>query len=360
MATISLHSLRKQYGNNIVVNDLDLEIKDGEFVVLVGPSGCGKSTLLRMLAGLLDPDAGQISIDGKDVTQLAAAQRNIAMVFQSYALYPHMTVRQNIGFPLMVAKLPKAEIEKRVTEVAQMLDITSELEKHPRALSGGQRQRVAMGRAMIREPKVFLFDEPLSNLDAGLRSRMRSELGAMHRRLGTTMIYVTHDQHEAMTLADRLILLNDGKIEQMGSPMDVYANPISKFAGGFLGNPPMNFLRGKSSADGVEVAGRKLKAKANAATQEVFVGIRPEHIRLSIGDSAEPGSLSGKLVWQENTGSDCFVHTLVNDENIVVRLPPQSPSIDALKNANPDDMLNLHFEDFHLFDGDSGKVLEKV
>ena len=242
MGTITLRNVRKAFGEAVIIPGADLEIRNGEFVVFVGPSGCGKSTLLRLIAGLEDLTFGQILIDGQDVSETPPAKRGLSMVFQSYALYPHMSVRNNIGFGLKMAGLPKAEIDAKVNKAAATLNLTEYLDRRPRQLSGGQRQRVAIGRAIVRQPKGFLFDEPLSNLDAALRVNMRVEIMQLHKDLGATMVYVTHDQVEAMTMADRIVVLNKGNIEQVGSPLELYNNPGSLFVAGFIGSPKMNFL----------------------------------------------------------------------------------------------------------------------
>jgi multiple sugar transport system ATP-binding protein len=247
MATLELDKAVKRYGEAEIIHGVDLRVEDGEFCVFVGPSGCGKSTLLRMIAGLETISGGEIRIDGERVNERSAAQRGLAMVFQSYALYPHMTVRQNLAFGLENIRTPKPEIERRVAEAARMLQIEPLLAGKPRQLSGGQRQRIAIGRAVVREPKIFLFDEPLSNLDAELRVQMRVELGGLHDRLGNTMIYVTHDQVEAMTMADRIVVLRAGKVEQVGAPLDLYNRPANRFVAGFIGSPRMNFLEGRVS-----------------------------------------------------------------------------------------------------------------
>src|SRR6202048_4978257 len=244
MAAVSIRAVRKNFGLTQVIRGVDIDIADGEFCVLVGPSGCGKSTLLRMIAGLEEITEGEVSIGGKVVTRVAPKQRDIAMVFQNYALYPHMTVRDNMSFALMLAKQSKDEIEKRVRKAADILGLAQLLDRYPRQLSGGQRQRVAMGRAIVRDPQVFLFDEPLSNLDAKLRVQMRTEIKELHQRLKTTSIYVTHDQIEAMTMADKIVVMKDGVVEQMGRPLDLYDRPANLFVAGFIGSPAMNFLQG--------------------------------------------------------------------------------------------------------------------
>ncbi|EEE44155.1 ABC transporter ATP-binding protein [Roseibium alexandrii] len=288
MGQITLKQVTKRFGNVEVIPSLDLEIGDGEFTVFVGPSGCGKSTLLRLIAGLEDITSGQILIDGQDATSVPPAKRGLAMVFQSYALYPHMSVRKNIAFPLRMAKLDKVEQDRRVEQAAAVLNLTDYLDRRPGQLSGGQRQRVAIGRAIVREPSAFLFDEPLSNLDAALRVGMRLEISELHERLKTTMIYVTHDQVEAMTMADKIVVLRAGNIEQVGSPLELYKNPRNKFVAGFIGSPKMNFIEGAEAAE------------HGAHT----IGIRPEHITVSETE----GQWSGVVSVSEHLGSDTFFH----------------------------------------------------
>lgn len=288
MGQIVLNQIQKKFGDVEVIPPLDLTIEDGEFTVFVGPSGCGKSTLLRLIAGLEDVTAGSIQIDGKEASDVPPARRGLAMVFQSYALYPHMTVRKNIAFPLKMAKFDQAEIDRRVENAAQVLNLTEYLDRRPGQLSGGQRQRVAIGRAIVREPAAFLFDEPLSNLDAALRVGMRLEISELHKRLDTTMIYVTHDQVEAMTMADKIVVLNGGVIEQVGSPLELYRSPKNLFVAGFIGSPKMNFISG-------DVATSK-----GAHT----IGIRPEHITVS----ESGGEWSGVVGVSEHLGSDTFFH----------------------------------------------------
>ena len=288
MGRITLDKVSKSFGPVEVIPPLDLTIEDGEFVVFVGPSGCGKSTLLRLIAGLEDISSGQIRIDKQDATNVPPAKRGLAMVFQSYALYPHMSVRKNIAFPLRMAKMSQSEIDKRVEGAASVLNLTDYLDRRPGQLSGGQRQRVAIGRAIVREPAAFLFDEPLSNLDAALRVGMRLEISELHERLKTTMIYVTHDQVEAMTMADKIVVLRKGVIEQVGSPLELYHTPQNLFVAGFIGSPTMNLIEGPEAA------------KHNAHT----IGIRPEHIAVS--DSG--GLWSGKVGVSEHLGSDTFFH----------------------------------------------------
>ena len=284
MSGVQLNNVIKRYGDVQVIHGIDLTIEDGEFCVFVGPSGCGKSTLLRMVAGLEETTEGSMTIGERDVTRMDPAQRGVAMVFQTYALYPHMTVEQNMGFGLKMNGHPKAEIDKKVGEATRILKLEDYLKRKPAALSGGQRQRVSIGRAIVRGPEVFLFDEPLSNLDAELRVEMRVEIARLHKEIGATMIYVTHDQVEAMTLADKIVVLRAGVIEQVGSPMDLYRDPDNKFVAGFIGSPAMNFLSGTVTADGVKVPGLQdtLKIKLQAADigRDVVVGLRPEHLVL--------------------------------------------------------------------------------
>ena len=288
MGRIQLNQVQKKFGDVEVIPPLDLEIDEGEFVVFVGPSGCGKSTLLRLIAGLEDTTSGIISIDGKDATDLPPAKRGLAMVFQSYALYPHMSVRKNIAFPLRMAKLDKAKQNEKIEAAAKALNLTDYLDRKPGQLSGGQRQRVAIGRAIVREPEAFLFDEPLSNLDAALRVGMRLEIMELHKKLSTTMVYVTHDQVEAMTMADKIVVLQNGVIEQIGSPLDLYSTPQNKFVAGFIGSPKMNLIQGSEAE------------KQNAAT----IGIRPEHLTVSKTD----GLWKGRVGVAEHLGSDTFMH----------------------------------------------------
>ncbi len=288
MGQLQLNKVQKFYGDYEVLKGVELDVKNGEFVVFVGPSGCGKSTLLRMIAGLDATTKGDIVIDGVRVNDLPPVKRGIAMVFQSYALYPHMSVRNNIAFPLKMAGMDKAEIDKKVADAARVLNLTDYLERKPRQLSGGQRQRVAIGRAIVRQPSAFLFDEPLSNLDAALRVNMRIEISELHQQLKTTMIYVTHDQVEAMTMADKIVVLNKGNIEQVGSPLELYKNPRNLFVAGFIGSPKMNFVKGQTAA------------QLGAHT----IGIRPEHVMLS----NESGEWKGRVTVAEHLGSDTFLH----------------------------------------------------
>lgn len=300
MGQITLKDVTKSFGELEVIHPIDLTVEDGEFVVFVGPSGCGKSTLLRLIAGLEDVTSGQILIDGKDATTVPPAKRGLAMVFQSYALYPHMSVRKNIGFPLKMAKVPRAEANEKIEAAAEVLNLTDYLKRRPGQLSGGQRQRVAIGRAIVREPEAFLFDEPLSNLDAALRVNMRLEISELHHKLKTTMIYVTHDQVEAMTMADKIVVLSDGNIEQVGSPLELYRSPRNRFVAGFIGSPKMNFLEGAHAE----------KYGAHA------VGIRPEHFIVS----KENGTWQGTVSVTEHLGSDTFIRIHLDNNTLTARV----------------------------------------
>ena len=325
MAGVVLENIRKSYGNVDVIKGVDLEINDGEFTVFVGPSGCGKSTLLRMIAGLEDISAGDMFIGEKRVNELPPKDRSVAMVFQSYAIFPHMTVRENIGFGLTIAKTPKAEKDSKVQEAARILQMEHLLDRRPSQLSGGQRQRVAIGRAITRKPEVFLFDEPLSNLDAALRMDMRMEIGKLHQQLGATMIYVTHDQVEAMTLADKIVVLKDGEVMQAGAPMDLYHHPKNLFVAGFLGAPSMNF----SIVDIVKIDGEHITVKSDAIAQTVVnaqgrsfavgdkatLGLRPQY--LSIVD-ASAASMTGSVVLTERLGSETVLNIRLTDGSTMI------------------------------------------
>ena len=332
MANLTLDNVTKSFGLVEVIPGVDLEITDGEFVVFVGPSGCGKSTLLRLIAGLEDVSGGDIRIDGQSVVDTPAADRGVAMVFQSYALYPHMTVRQNLSFGLENIRMPKPEIERRVTEAAKLLQIEQLLERRPKQLSGGQRQRVAIGRAITRDPKIFLFDEPLSNLDAELRVLMRVEITKLHERLGNTMIYVTHDQIEAMTMADKIVVLRKGIIEQVGAPLDLYNNPLNLFVAGFIGSPRMNFVTGTLTADGptlvfnapglppLPLAGTIVTPRDPGET--VTLGVRPEDFTVS----RDPGAGWPVTVGvAEQYGASSYLHcTLAGDIPLLIHEAGQS------------------------------------
>ena len=305
MATLSLDNVKKSFGKTDVIHGVSIDVKDGEFIVIVGPSGCGKSTLLRMVAGLETITSGEVQIDGRRVNEVEPMDRDIAMVFQNYALYPHMSVFDNMAYGLKIAKVPKPEIEDRVQQAAKLLQLESYLKRKPRELSGGQRQRVAMGRAIVRKPAVFLFDEPLSNLDAKLRVQMRLEIKALQRELGVTALYVTHDQVEAMTMADRMIVMNGGVADQIGAPLEVYANPATEFVAGFIGSPPTNFfsaaLLGRSGTD--------------------QVGVRPEHTRIADG-----GKLRATAAYAEALGAESLVHLRLPDGTMItVRQDAEAP-----------------------------------
>ncbi|WP_411840295.1 ABC transporter ATP-binding protein [Paracoccus sp. ME4] len=354
MGAVSFRKLNKSYGSLRIVKDLDLEIADGEFVVLVGPSGCGKSTTLRMLAGLESITSGEVRIGDTVVNDLQPRQRDIAMVFQDYALYPHKTVRENLGFSLKVRGVPRAEADRLIEEVAAMLGIGHLLDRRPGQLSGGQRQRVAMGRAIVRRPQVFLFDEPLSNLDAQLRGQVRTEIKKLHQALRTTILYVTHDQVEAMTLADRIVILRGGVIEQVGTPDQVYNSPASVFVGGFIGAPAMNFLRGRIEAgqarcaDGVTLDLRQV-AGVPAEGQEVIIGLRPEHIRAGHGAGVD---FAATVQVVEPLGADTLAHVGIGDAVLTARLDPKTHPQTGSRIA-----LSIAPGDLHLFDARTEQAL---
>lgn len=345
MASLTLRDVRKSYGDVQVMHGVDLDIVDGEFVVFVGPSGCGKSTLLRMIAGLEEISDGSVSIGDREVNDIAASKRGVAMVFQTYALYPHMTVYKNMAFGLKQAKTPRAEIDKRVRNAAEILQITDYLDRSPRNLSGGQRQRVAIGRAIVRDPEVFLFDEPLSNLDAALRVQTRLEIARLHERLKTTMIYVTHDQVEAMTLADKIVVLRDGRVEQVGSPIELYEHPQNAFVAQFIGSPKMNFFSSQDlAAGGSALLGRDILAGTE-------VGLRPEH--LFITDSSDNAVVEGSLELVENLGEYALVHlrTATGAEFIAkTEKPPQAAKGSTVSFAVKPELA-------HFFDSQSGARL---
>jgi sn-glycerol 3-phosphate transport system ATP-binding protein len=356
MADISVRGVKKTYGKVPVIHGLDLDIANGEFVVILGPSGCGKSTLLRMIAGLEEINDGEIRIAGERVNEREPRERGCAMVFQNYALYPHMTVAENIGYSLRVAGASKADRTSRVAEVAQTVGLSDFLERKPGQLSGGQRQRVAMARAMIRQPKVFLFDEPLSNLDAKLRVQMRIEIRRLHRRLRATSVFVTHDQIEAMTLADRLVVMNGGNIEQVGTPTDVYNRPRSHFVAGFIGAPSMNFLAGTIREDGaVQLDGGQVLRPSSTtrlgSAKSVSVGIRPEHV--VVMPTAGPGTLVMPVEFVEELGVGRMAHGVVEGVDFVMQLPLHS-------RVQPGDTLHVFVpaEALHAFDARSGERTE--
>ena len=344
MTNVTLRGIRKSYGALEVIHGVDLEIAEGEFVVFVGPSGCGKSTLLRMIAGLEPISGGEVSIGGKVVNAIPSSKRGIAMVFQSYALYPHMTVFDNMAFGLRLLKTPKAEMNERVRAAARILQIEDYLDRMPKALSGGQRQRVAIGRAIVRDPKVFLFDEPLSNLDASLRAQTRIEIAKLHNTLAATMIYVTHDQVEAMTLADRIVVLNHGRIEQVGTPLDLYRNPVNTFVAGFIANQRINFLPVTIDGNGVTLPGGKhLPVTHPQLNRATTLGVRPEHLVLSDAANAH---LSGTLSVIEQFGEYALAYVeLPGAELLTVKLDG-APDL-ALRAAIH---LRLPAEGIHLFD----------
>ena len=356
VASVVLRNLVKDFGETRVVHGMDLEIAHNEFVALVGPSGCGKSTTLRMIAGLEDVSDGEILIDGRVVNELAPKDRDVAMVFQDYALYPHMTARENMSFGLEVRGLPRAEVDTRVAHAADVLGISDLLARKPRQLSGGQRQRVAMGRAIVRQPKVFLFDEPLSNLDAKLRVQMRTEIKKLHQRVATTVVYVTHDQVEAMTLADRIVVLRGGIIEQVGSPDDVYNRPASMFVAGFIGSPTMNFVPGRVLREGrslaltatadeihVDVPDERVTDYAAHDGRYVVVGIRPEHFACATGSSRAHLTVPVDVV--EPLGSDTLVSLDIGGTAVIARLAPRLVRKAGEAVALSADPANIHFFD---------------
>ena len=320
MSKIIIKNLEKSFGNNKVIDNFNIDIKDQEFIVLVGPSGCGKSTLLRMISGLESIDEGEIFLDGKLINNLIPSKRKIAMVFQSYALYPHMNVFENISFGLKMEKISKDEINKKVNQAANILQIQDLLERKPKQLSGGQKQRVAIGRAITRSPKVFLFDEPLSNLDAALRSEMRVEISKLHKKINSNMIYVTHDQVEAMTLADRIVVLNKGIVEQFGTPNDIYKNPNNIFVAEFIGSPKMNILKVEKeqiiNSNTLNLFNNNINFSNHIFNDEIYLGIRPEDI--SLRDNHEI-KLEVKIEHTENLGFEKIIHTKISDNEIVIK-----------------------------------------
>lgn len=366
MAEVRLSNLSKQYDNHLVVNRINLTIRDKEFLVLVGPSGCGKTTTLRMVAGLEDVDEGNIHIGNRLVNDVPPKDRDIAMVFQNYALYPHLNVYRNMAFGLKFRKLPKKEIDNRVRKAAEILGIEALMLKKPRQLSGGQRQRVAMGRAIVRQPQVFLFDEPLSNLDAKLRVQMRSELSKLHGKLETTIIYVTHDQIEAMTLADRIAVMNDGHIMQTGTPLDVYENPQNIFVAGFIGSPPMNFIdatlvadNGQLCVDGGDfrlVVPRPLAETFQArVNQSVVFGIRPDHIDDQAFVIPEQGfeEFDARVEVIEPIGSEAILIVSVGRHQFAAKVHPQTKA-----RLNQPIKLSIDMNKMHLFDKETGQKID--
>ena len=350
MASVSFSEIKKSFGRTAVLHGISLDISDGEFMVLVGPSGCGKSTLLRMLAGLEEISAGSIAIDGRVVNEVESKDRDVAMVFQSYALYPHMTVRDNMGFSLKLRNDNRKIIEDRVARAAKILNLEAYLHRYPRELSGGQRQRVAMGRAIVRDPKVFLFDEPLSNLDAKLRVAMRAEIKALHQRLKTTTVYVTHDQVEAMTMADRIAVMNDGRVEQLGAPLELYDNPANLFVAQFIGSPSMNVFDGifRKSSSCVEALGHRwpVATSGGGDGQAVKYGIRPEHIGL------DGGGVPAEVVVVEPMGAEAELVVKVGEASFTVVTHGRS-------SAKPGDRISLRPEaqNAHVFDASTGRRL---
>ena len=358
MADIQLNTVRKSYGDVDVIHGIDWHINDGEFVVIVGPSGCGKSTLLRMIAGLERITDGEISIGGRVVNDLEPADRDIAMVFQNYALYPHMSVYKNMAYGLKIRGVDKKEIEERVQRAADILEIGDYLKRSPRQLSGGQRQRVAMGRAIVREPSVFLFDEPLSNLDAKLRVQMRLEIKKLQERLGITSVYVTHDQIEAMTLGHRLMVLNDGHVEQLGTPIELYESPATKFVAGFIGSPSMNFFDATISEDGTMAnfaGGESMAIDGNFSAHRnkpITIGLRPEHLFISNNES---GQLQQRVDMIEHLGADTLVHGTIGNSAVNVTV-----SIKGIQQIAKGEVLALQIasKDIHLFDQSTGRRLK--
>jgi lactose/L-arabinose transport system ATP-binding protein len=352
MTGVTLTQAVKKYGPTQVIHDIDLTVEDGEFCVFVGPSGCGKSTLLRMIAGLEETTSGKIHIGPRDATRVDAADRGVAMVFQTYALYPHMSVEENMGFGLRMTGHPKAEIREKVAEASRILKLDDYLDRKPKALSGGQRQRVAIGRAIVRGPEVFLFDEPLSNLDAELRVDMRVEIARLHKDIGATMIYVTHDQVEAMTLADKIVVLRAGRVEQVGSPMQLYEDPDNKFVAGFIGSPSMNFIEGVVEGDGLRVPslGNRLIEAPVALPAEgkpVHLGLRPQHLKIT------PGESEIRLDIRERLGGVSYDYLIPpGGERIIVESRDNAPMTEGIT-------VTLDFEtaDAMFFDGETGARL---
>ncbi len=372
MSTVSLKNIYKIYDNSVTaVSDFNLEIADKEFIVLVGPSGCGKSTTLRMVAGLEEISKGELYIDGKLVNDVEPKDRDIAMVFQNYALYPHMTVRENMEFPLKLKKVPKEEIQQRVDQAAEILGITQYLDRKPKALSGGQRQRVAIGRAIVREPKVLLMDEPLSNLDAKLRNQMRAEIIKLRQRINTTFVYVTHDQTEAMTLGDRIVIMKDGFVQQIGTPQEVFEKPINIFVAGFIGTPQMNFFNARLEKKGgdysVEYAGAsfpldgEMSAKLAGKGQQsadVILGVRPEHIAVQKDPSAS--AIEASIEVSELMGSELYLHaTVEGGQEVVIRTPTVELPAEYRGGVPYGTKLRFTFSPslIHLFDPESEKSL---
>ena len=372
MASVKLTNVKKVYDNKVVaVNDFNLDIADKEFIVFVGPSGCGKSTTLRMIAGLEDISGGTVEIDGVVVNDLQPRDRDIAMVFQNYALYPHLTVFENMAFSLRLKKVPQDEVYERVTNAAEVLGITEYLTRKPRALSGGQRQRVAIGRAMVRDSKVFLMDEPLSNLDAKLRNQMRAEIILLRQKIDTTFIYVTHDQTEAMTLGDRIVIMKDGFIQQVGTPTEVFDMPVNLFVAEFIGAPKMNVFKTNLVYENgkyyvtpygakIEVSGKKaaMLKERNVGSQEIILGVRPEH--LTMADSSDPAAIPCKITVNEMMGSELHLHVVEdNGDKLIVRIPTIKLDDEERKNMVYGSTIHVTFEGkvMHFFDPETEKNL---
>ena len=355
MIQVQLLNVRKSFGAVDVIHGIDIDINEGEFVALVGPSGCGKSTILRMIAGLEEVSSGEIRVANRGVNDLLPKDRDIAMVFQSYALYPHMKVYANIGFGLKMARVPKDEADRRIRDAAAILGLSNHLDRYPRQLSGGQRQRVAMGRAIVRHPKVFLFDEPLSNLDAKLRGQMRTEIRQLHRRLDATSVYVTHDQHEAMTMADKIVVLQNGRVEQIGRPLELYDNPANLFVAGFMGSPPMNLMQGQISGQILRMNGGDLQLPREVKVDEgrrVVLGFRPEHTQFAAKDSKFS---SAEIVIVEQAGSETIVVMQVGEASVTAVFHERT-------NPNVGDTVALVLDPqkLHLFDAETGLRIEEA
>ena len=352
MATVALDKVKKRFGKNQVIHGVSIDIADGEFIVIVGPSGCGKSTLLRMVAGLESVSEGEIRIGDQRVNEKEPMERNIAMVFQNYALYPHMSVRQNMAYGLKIARMPPAEIEQKVAEAAKLLQLEPYLDRKPRQLSGGQRQRVAMGRAIVREPAVFLFDEPLSNLDAKLRVQMRLEIRELQSKLGVTALYVTHDQVEAMTMADRMIVMNDGVAEQVGSPLEVYQSPQTLFAAQFIGSPAMNLLEGRADGGSIRLNEQTVLPYDGSREGDIVVGIRPEHLHQ---DDSGPLSMSVGLA--EPLGANTLLHGSLDGGGQA--MTASLAGIHHLESSQGSVKLGVDLENIHLFDKTTGQRIDQ-
>ncbi|MCH1984035.1 sn-glycerol-3-phosphate ABC transporter ATP-binding protein UgpC [Ruminococcus sp. OA3] len=371
MAKVSLHNIKKVYGKDVVaVHDFNLEIEDKEFIVLVGPSGCGKSTTLRMVAGLEEISSGELYIGDCMVNELAPKDRDIAMVFQNYALYPHMSVYENMAFALKLRKEKKSDIDRKVREAAEILGITDFLKRKPKELSGGQRQRVAIGRAIVREPRVFLMDEPLSNLDAKLRNQMRAEIMKLRQKINTTFLYVTHDQTEAMTLGDRIVIMKDGFIQQIGTPQEVFNHPENLFVAGFIGSPQMNFFDGNLIRNkdrySVEILNTKitlpegtarLLKTGNTESRKIVLGIRPEHIKLA--DKEEEERIAGKSDVWEMMGSEVHIHLTAAEKEFIIKVPVTELPEEYRDSMKYGEVLHFRMNKqlLHLFDADTGKNL---